>query len=156
MSAVWLAESFRQARHVSEEAYLSPHFLVSAIELPKLQVPARSVCTESASWFIATITIIITVLIGAFISIFPNQFKAPQGCSFDSCYLMCRSLPCCLHLLYRSTFVLSVIIGMRILKVLVNGPLPKTGGGGGVVEHCHLVVGIELPKGWVCDMESAL
>ena len=42
---------------------------------------------------------------GALISIFSNQFKAPQGWSFEACcqwalYLMCKSLPYYLHLVH--------------------------------------------------------
>ena len=48
---------------------------------------------------------------GAFISIFPNQFKAPQGRTAlkpaaNGRYSMCKSLPYYFHLLHRSIFIL--------------------------------------------------
>ena len=46
VNALWLAECFRQARHVGEEQFLSPHFLLSDIELPKLRISGRCVAHQ--------------------------------------------------------------------------------------------------------------
>ncbi|XP_076455741.1 DNA topoisomerase 2-binding protein 1-A-like [Babylonia areolata] len=47
VSAMWLAECFRRSCHVSEAAYLCPHFVVSDIELPKLPLAKRASVTKN-------------------------------------------------------------------------------------------------------------
>ena len=73
-----------------------------------------------------------------FISIFPNDFKAPQGWKLwsllpmDTIQLMCELLPDYLHLLYIHA---SVILWMRMLKVQVNGPLCRSS-----CRHCLMPI----------------
>ena len=96
------------------------------------------------SVIIIIIILIMTILfIGTFISIFPNQFKAPQGWIFEACcqwalYLMRKSLlPYYLYLLCRSKFIiLFYYIWMRNLNKQLSSPsfsslceqLPALGG----------------------------
>ena len=81
---------------------------------------------------ITIIIIIITLLIGACISIFPNHFKAPQGSKLWSLLPM-GSTQCANHYptiyIYCTEVRLSfcnLTIWMKIVKVQVNGP--KRGG----------------------------
>ena len=75
------------------------------------------------------IIIIITILIGAFISIFPNQLKAPQGWNFEACcqwtLFNVQIITQQLTFTVQKYIYCSVIIWTWILKLQVNGLLPK-------------------------------
>ena len=75
--------------------------------------------------------IIITRLTGALISVFPNQFKAPQGRSFEACCQWASLIVQIITVLF--TFTVQkyiypfVIVCSRILKMQVIRPYPKSG-----------------------------
>ena len=84
---------------------------------------------------IKIIIIIIAIMIGAYISIFPNQFKAPQGwiCkpAANGRYLLCESFTFTVQkLIYSSVNYVNENIIVKIVKMQVNGPLSKTERGG--------------------------